>query len=174
MHKPVLLSVTLLSLISIAGFWTYSRAEGTAITACVGKNGEVYIVGQGFKNTNCSNTQTPVSWSIEGPAGPQGPAGPEGPVGAQGPAGVVSNTLIVSNSVSGGSFDSVTADASCPAGSILVSGGARVTALVGSSRAFINASYPVSTSTWRATATPVDAGAGGTTLTAYAVCASQP
>src|SRR2546428_12472252 len=36
---------------------------------------------------DCRTHETPISWNIAGPAGPQGPAGGQGPGGPQGPAG---------------------------------------------------------------------------------------
>jgi hypothetical protein len=42
---------------------------------------------------DCKNHETPISWNIAGPAGPQGPAGAQGPIGPQGPAGPGANVV---------------------------------------------------------------------------------
>ncbi len=128
------------------------------------------MIGEGFKRTDCGKEEKLVSWNIVGPQGLKGDKGDNGEQGLQGPAGTVGGTTTVSNSsVTGGSWDTVTAEVSCPSGSILLSGGAKITAGI-PSRAFITASYPSSISTWTATATAVDQGAGFVKVTAYAVC----
>ena len=38
-------------------------------------------------STTCRQSETPVSWSVQGPVGPQGATGPQGPAGPPGPAG---------------------------------------------------------------------------------------
>lgn len=154
---------TFIVLAIILGFWSYTKATGTVISACVTKNGDVRIPADGA----CRNTETPISWNV------QGPKGDRGDKGDQGAPGQITNTFIVKSSTSGGSWDSVTSDAVCPTDSTLVSGGAYVSALVAPSRSFLNGSFPLSTTTWRGTATAVDAGAGGITLTTYALCAQK-
>ncbi len=42
---------------------------------------------------DCKTHETPISWNIAGPAGPQGPAGAQGPVGPQGPPGPGANVV---------------------------------------------------------------------------------
>ncbi len=61
--------------------WARGQADNT-INACVAKNGDVSIPAGA-----CKKGETPTSWSITGPAGPQGLQGPQGAQGAQGPAG---------------------------------------------------------------------------------------
>jgi hypothetical protein len=74
--------------------WLSAQAEGTSITACVKNTGAVYVIGEGFKSSDCKTNEQIVSLGMEGPAGPQGPqgetgpAGPQGETGEQGPAGV--------------------------------------------------------------------------------------
>src|SRR4051794_14820286 len=62
--------------------------DTTTINACVQKSsGNVRIPQDG---KGCTNTESPTSWNVVGPAGPQGPAGPKGdpgPAGPQGPVG---------------------------------------------------------------------------------------
>ena len=79
-----------------------------------------------------------------------------------------------SNPLAGAAFS---ATATCPAGTMLLGGGALVTT-AGTTKpmTFLSASYPSSTTVWTATATTGLAGAGGgpgspsATLTAYAIC----
>lgn len=109
------------------------------------------------------------SQGLTGNQGLKGDKGDTGGQGVQGPAGTVGGTNIISNSVTGASFDTVTAEATCPSGTILLSGGAKVTAGI-ASRAFVSASYPINISTWRAIATTLDQGANFVTITTYAIC----
>ena len=71
-----------------AGIAIAGDDTGATITACVHtQNGETRIVGS---ESDCRKAEEPLTWNVEGPAGPVGPAGPEGPagpVGADGPAG---------------------------------------------------------------------------------------
>jgi hypothetical protein len=67
----------------------------------------------------------------------------------------------------------VSATASCPAGTNVLGGGARVTTTAAVvSRAVLQASYPSAAGTWTATGVTTGAlGAGRTmTVTAYAIC----
>ena len=66
----------------------------------------------------------------------------------------------------------VTAVANCPAGKVLLGGGAKVTTTAPSSRAVLTSSYPSGAAQWTAVATTNAAlGAGNTmTVTAYVVC----
>ena len=58
------------AIFAVFGFWTYSQAVGTTVTACVEGNGDVYIIGQGFRHIKCSPHETLLSWAITGPQGP--------------------------------------------------------------------------------------------------------
>lgn len=77
--------------------WTIVRAESPSITVCVKKEGEMYMIGEGFKRANCKHNDKLISWNIGGLPGPQGPqgvpgvagpVGPQGVAGPQGPAGL--------------------------------------------------------------------------------------
>jgi hypothetical protein len=66
----------------------------------------------------------------KGDTGPQGPAGPKGDTGPQGPAGrsaVTSVSHVAGNAVALTRSGAITAVASCPAGSSVISGGYEVT-----------------------------------------------
>lgn len=59
--------------------------DTSIIHACVSnKTGSMRIVGPA---ESCKSTETPLHWSIAGPAGPQGPTGPAGPQGMKGDTG---------------------------------------------------------------------------------------
>jgi len=61
------------------------------IQACYNNtNGDLRRVNSA---ADCKNHETPISWNIAGPAGPQGPAGTQGPVGPQGPPGPGANVV---------------------------------------------------------------------------------
>jgi hypothetical protein len=98
-----------------------------------------------------------------GPPGPQGPAGPAGAIGAAGPAGVAGPA----GTVTGGSVVTSPALASapgatvgtqlvgkvtCPAGKIVLSGGAQVSASGPGSAVALRSSFPVSTTSWQVVA----------------------
>jgi hypothetical protein len=91
-----------------------SRAAGREITICVKRSGLVYVIGDGFRRSECRGTDQLISWSAESVPGPQGPAGahgvdgtngapgadgaagpqgPQGPQGAQGVPGTASITV---------------------------------------------------------------------------------
>ena len=111
-----------------------------------------------------------------GPPGATGPAGPTGPAGRTGPAGPTSSQLVTNSATSAVAAPVntlTTASVSCPAGTILLGGGAQVTTTAAQkSRAVLVASYPSGATTWTATSVAAVAlGAGNTmTVTAYIVC----
>lgn len=80
------LSAILTSLVLVLGLWSYTRATGNAITACVAKSGEVHILLR--DNTACHNNETLLSWNITGQQGPKGDTGATGATGSQGVQGV--------------------------------------------------------------------------------------
>jgi hypothetical protein len=65
-------------------------AQNDIIEVCVKSNGDIRIVDAA---EDCKDNETPLSWTVTGPAGPQGlqgvpgPQGPEGPTGPQGETG---------------------------------------------------------------------------------------
>jgi hypothetical protein len=64
---------------------TRPAAESNVILACRAKiTGLLRVVSDSSK---CTKRELPISWNIQGLAGPGGPPGPAGPAGAQGPKG---------------------------------------------------------------------------------------
>jgi hypothetical protein len=68
--------------IIFVGTWTYIKAEGNEIMACVKKDGSLYIPALG---SNCKGQDNVLTWNI---IGPQGPKGDKGDTGEQGPIGL--------------------------------------------------------------------------------------
>ncbi len=92
----------------------------------------------------------------QGLAGPAGPAGAAGPAGPTGPAGTVASTTVVNATTLTSAPDApvgttLVAKTTCPAGKVLLSGGAEVSA----SNAAVNqnvelrSSFPLSDTTWQ-------------------------
>ena len=112
-------------------------------------------------------------------SGPQGVQGPQGPQGKTGPAGTVASTTVVRGTpkVSNPNPDPGTvldAQTTCPAGKILVSGGAQVTApgVAADRNVTLRASFPVNETTWETVAMvtgPLGQGVS-MTMTPYVVC----
>ena len=81
--------------ILVAGKTNIEAPSSSKIQACVEKkDGALRLIESG---KSCKSSETPVSWNIQGPAGPQGmqgragiegPAGPQGEQGPVGPQGV--------------------------------------------------------------------------------------
>ena len=64
---------------------TAAQVASDALYACFPNDGgRVRIVNS---LADCRDTETAVSWNVQGPEGPQGPTGPQGPAGATGPQG---------------------------------------------------------------------------------------
>src|SRR3989344_5968126 len=179
-------AVVLISMISL-GFWHFSLAAGTTISACVNGAGLVYVIGDGFLFKKCHGRDKPISWNISGPQGPAGPKGEKGekgdtgasgPHGPQGPQGIqgdpgapsrveVSRVVgpIVSSSAGAGGGAQATATATCTSG-VLLGGGAFVTTSSGTSKGsvILSQSYPSSDVTWTAVGTVRAALATGVTM----------
>lgn len=88
-----------------------------------------------------------------GPAGAAGATGAAGPAGPAGPAGTIAATTIVSTttlvSAPAAPVGTVlTAKTACPAGDILVSGGAQVSDPGPNQNVALRSSFPVSPTTW--------------------------
>ena len=76
------IGLALASSVALAGGDTN---EDTVILACAkNNNGQLRIVDD---QDDCKNSEYPVSWNAEGPAGPIGPQGQPGPPGPQGETG---------------------------------------------------------------------------------------
>jgi hypothetical protein len=114
-----------------------------------------------------------------GPAGPQGPAGPSGAVG---PAGTVADSTIVSSTALTTAPDppagtALVAQTSCPAGHVLLSGGAQVTASDPTADRYVElrSSFPLDKTQWQAAAMVTHPLGAGVTMTMrpFAVCGVQ-
>jgi hypothetical protein len=134
----------------------FARGDSSGpIHACASKkDGAVRIVGP---KRRCKQGEVAVSWARAGVAGPRGPEGvpgprgPSGPTGATGVAGaqLVDGTAVTSTSGSVGTV--VTADASCPSGTVLLGGGGKVTNNdTHPDRTVLTQSYPLDGTTWHA------------------------
>ena len=88
------------------------------------------------------------------PAGPAGPAGAQGPAGPQGAPGLAGLEIVQAESASN-SETVRQINASCPAGKKVVGGGGHVWGAGGDIA--LDESYPMSATTWRATAYEVNA-----------------
>ena len=78
--SPLILSVVLVAL----GFWHFTQAQGSEIEVCVKKSGLVYVIGNGFRRSECRKNDTLLSWNTTGPQGEKGDKGDEGEPGPQG------------------------------------------------------------------------------------------
>lgn len=81
------LCIGFLSLALVMGFWAYSHAAGSAVTVCVKKDGEMYVIGEGFRRVDCRRNETLLSWNIQGPKGDKGDKGDPGETGTKGDKG---------------------------------------------------------------------------------------
>jgi hypothetical protein len=95
MKRNLVLAGVLAAVVGLYGF-SVTRATGDTVTICVKRSGLVYVIGDGFRRSECRGTDQLISWNTEGVPGPQGPAGADGangadgaqgPQGEQGPAG---------------------------------------------------------------------------------------
>jgi hypothetical protein len=110
--------------------WTYVRADGAEISLCAKGTGAVYMIGSGFRRTDCGSGDQLFTLNVQGPQGPQGPVGPqgpEGPQGPQGPQGPAGNAGTPAVGEYDGPAGNLTPSgysvATCPAGTTLVGGG---------------------------------------------------
>lgn len=87
-NKFVLLFLGLI--VIFAGTWSYLKAEGNEITACIKKDGSLYIPSVG---SNCKGQDTILTWNITGPQGPKGDKGDKGDPGEIGPQGPSGSSL---------------------------------------------------------------------------------
>ena len=81
------IGVAVFGLVLFLGLWSYSQAKNSEIVLCVKHNGLVYVVGEGFKKTDCKNNDSLLSLGT-GPQGIQGIPGPQGIPGVAGNDGL--------------------------------------------------------------------------------------
>jgi hypothetical protein len=118
----------------------------------------------------------------QGQTGAQGPQGPQGVEGKQGPAGSVASTTIERGTTKvtdpdpapGAVLDAMT---SCPTGTILLSGGAQVSApgLTADRNVALRSSFPMNETTWETVALvtgPLGQGVS-MSMTPYVICGAQ-
>jgi hypothetical protein len=112
-----------------------------------------------------------------GPTGPQGVSGAQGATGPQGPPGpsgasLESNSTTVNfSTLSLG--ETVSVSVPCPAGKVVLGGGAHTTVSVGALESLVSlrSTYPSGTSTWTAVAVATGTSLVGTlTVNVYALC----
>jgi hypothetical protein len=114
----------------------------------------------------------------QGPEGPQGPQGPQGAEGKQGPAGLAQTTVVRATSVVSAPDPAVgtvlTAKTVCPAGKVLLSGGAQVSApgTVADRNVALRESFPLNDMTWQTVAIVTGPLGQGVkmTLTPFVMC----
>ena len=114
----------------------------------------------------------------KGDTGDPGAPGATGPMGPQGPPGPSGSQLVTGTPVTSAPATPrqtlTTATATCPGGTVLLGGGARITTTaLQRDRAELVSSYPSATDTWTAIGVVAIAAlpAGQTmTVTAYALC----
>jgi hypothetical protein len=115
----------------------------------------------------------------QGATGPQGPEGPQGAKGEPGPPGTIAATSIVTStavtSSPGAAAGTVLeAKAACPAGRVLLSGGAEVSAssTQADRKVVLRSSFPSSTTEWQTVAVVIRPLGAGVTMTMkpYVLC----
>lgn len=181
--------------LATAGSIAYATTQvGPAVIhACYSHPGGKLRLGTVCKR----KTERPITWNQTGPAGPVGPVGPAGhsgpagpagpagsagapgpagPAGATGPPGPTGSTVTSGAPVTqnGGQDTLATATATCPAGKVLLGGGAQVTNDTFASDVALLSSYPSGGNSWTAVGV-VTVGVIGTTnitVQAYVVCTS--
>ncbi len=84
MKKKYILAtfLVLTPLVFLTGLKVYASLTDTQITACVKKDGSLYIIAQG---ASCKGQDNLLTWNI---TGPQGDKGDTGDMGEQGPQGI--------------------------------------------------------------------------------------
>lgn len=184
--KPSVFTALLTSaivLIVLLGTWTIAKAEGTMITICVRPNGLVYVIGDGFRRTDCRGRDQLLTWNTVGPAGADGATGPQGPmgprgftgaIGPQGPAGTTGRLnmyRVTSPIVSVGIAGTEIATATCGSGDQILSGGFF---MQGSTMQILQSRPAVTTEAWQVEGSTANPPAGILPgiglLAAYAWC----
>lgn len=154
-RRPGLLLFTLAGLlITITGLaWAGVPAANGVVTGCYdGKSGALRII-DAEAGQSCGNKEKQITWNQTGPAGPQGLPGPQGtpgpkgdpgiqgpqgipgptgvpgqpgPQGAQGTSGISGYEIVEANSLFNNTERTKIASALCPAGKVVLGGGAEI------------------------------------------------
>jgi hypothetical protein len=118
----------------------------------------------------CGPKEKTLAWNQ---AGVQGPAGPQGPQGEPGPSGV-SGAEIVSEQSDSNSTDVRYVAVGCPAGKVLVGGGAQAGVNASGKLAIVNSSPLDNLAGWAARAEEVVPTDEDWSLTVRAICVDAP
>jgi hypothetical protein len=116
MKKNIIYTVFIIA-IALGSFWTYTKAANMAVTFCYKTNGQIRLLTSTL--AKCDSNETPLSLSSSSTPGPQGPKGT-----------VATTTTVLSTATSTTLIPAgteLTAQATCPVGKILLSGGGEVT-----------------------------------------------
>ena len=147
--------------------WAAIPGAGGVIQGCYKEqNGQLRLVESA---TACNPSELPINWNQVGPTGPTGPSGPSGPSGPTGSSGI-SNYQIVEGTHVIALFDFGSADATCPAGTKPIGGGASFGLAPDTDAGYLEQSRPTATG-WHARAHNVGPFVD-ITLTAFAICAT--
>jgi len=117
----------------------------------------------------------------EGPAGPTGPVGPTGAVGPVGPTGTVTGASVVTapvmTSATGSPIGtSLVAKVSCPVGTVILGGGAQVSATGPGQTVALRSSFPLNATTWQVVGVVIAKLPDGVAMemAPYALCGTTP
>ena len=83
----LLLTVAAVAVAAAAGAGVTALLAEETINAC--RNRSTGVLRVPTPGSGCKGDETPLQWSVRGPAGPAGPPGPTGPAGATGATGAV-------------------------------------------------------------------------------------
>lgn len=86
MRRLTLLLTGVVAIVAAAaGVATTALLADETVNAC--RNRSTGVLRVPAPGSGCRGDETPLQWSVRGPAGPMGPAGPAGPAGGMGAAG---------------------------------------------------------------------------------------
>jgi len=85
--------VLFIGLSLVLGLWAYTKANGEEVTVCVGRNGLMHVIGEGFRRTECRRGETLLSWNTQGEKGDTGEQGEQGEKGDKGDDGEDGNEV---------------------------------------------------------------------------------
>jgi hypothetical protein len=139
-----------------AAYATIPGSDGV-IHGCYAKSGGTLRVIDASV-TNCKSTETSLNWDQHGQPGPQGPQGEPGPAGPQGEPGVPGGLagyeqVTVDEQTNPDVSIFTSATATCPTGKVAVGGGGEIlNPTQAGTNVVLDASRPISSTTWMADA----------------------